>query len=149
MNRRRFLALGAVASGMFAAGGLSRMGSRPVAAAASAPPTVDRLVLTNVVDNLYDVFARGGRLDTVTVERTPLGKTPLLAEHGLAYHIDSSRGGERRQILPRSFGRGLDGPLRTSPRNSLRRRSRRSNSPGLATSPGAARQNLTRRPGGA
>ena len=99
MNRRRFLTLSAVASGTFAVGGLSRMGSGPVAAQISAPPTVDRLVLTNVVDNLYDIFARGGRLDTVTVERTPLGKTPLLAEHGLAYHIDSSRGGERRQIL--------------------------------------------------
>lgn len=99
MNRRQFLTLGTVASGTFAVGGLSRMGSGPVAAQISAPPTVDRLVLTNVVDNLYDVFARGGRLDTVTVERTPLGKTPLLAEHGLAYHIDSSRGGERRQIL--------------------------------------------------
>jgi 7,8-dihydropterin-6-yl-methyl-4-(beta-D-ribofuranosyl)aminobenzene 5'-phosphate synthase len=99
MNRRQFLTLGAVASGTFAVGGLSRMGSGPVAAQISAPPTVDRRVLTNVVDNLYDIFARGGRLDTVTVERTPLGKTPLLAEHGLAYHIDSSRGGERRQIL--------------------------------------------------
>lgn len=99
MNRRQFLTLGAVASGTFAVGGLSRMGSAPVAASISAPPTVDRLVLTNVVDNVYDIFARGGRLDTVTVERTPLGKTPLLAEHGLAYHIDSSRGGERRQIL--------------------------------------------------
>jgi hypothetical protein len=37
MNRRQFLTLGAVASGTFAVGGLSRMGSRPVAAAASAP----------------------------------------------------------------------------------------------------------------
>jgi len=99
MNRRQFLTLGTVASGTFAVGGFSRIGSGPVAAQISAPPTVDRLVLTNVVDNLYDIFARGGRLDTVTVERTPLGQTPLLAEHGLAYHIDSSRGGERRQIL--------------------------------------------------
>jgi 7,8-dihydropterin-6-yl-methyl-4-(beta-D-ribofuranosyl)aminobenzene 5'-phosphate synthase len=99
VTRRQFLALGAVASGTFALGGLSRVGSHRVAAAASAPPTVDRLVLTNVVDNVYDVFAKGGRLDTVTVQRTPLGPAPLLAEHGLAYHIESSRGGERRQIL--------------------------------------------------
>ncbi len=99
MNRRQFLTLGAVTSSTFAVGGLLRHG-RPVASAqVSAPPTVDRLVLTNVVDNLYDVFARGGRLDTVTVERTPLGATTLLAEHGLAYHIESSRGAERRQIL--------------------------------------------------
>jgi 7,8-dihydropterin-6-yl-methyl-4-(beta-D-ribofuranosyl)aminobenzene 5'-phosphate synthase len=56
-------------------------------------------VLTNVVDNVYDIFARAGRLDAVTVQRTPLGATPLLAEHGLAYHIESSRGAERREIL--------------------------------------------------
>ena len=102
MNRRHFLTLGAVASGTFALGalgGVARLGGRPAIAQPSAPPTVDRLVLTNVVDNFYDVFARGGRLDTLTVERTPLGPSPLLAEHGLAYHIDSTRGGERRQIL--------------------------------------------------
>jgi 7,8-dihydropterin-6-yl-methyl-4-(beta-D-ribofuranosyl)aminobenzene 5'-phosphate synthase len=99
INRRQLLSLGAVASGTFALGGLSRMGSRPVAAQSSVPPTVDRLVLTNVVDNIYDVFARAGRLDAVTVQRTPLGATPLLAEHGLAYHIESSRGAERREIL--------------------------------------------------
>lgn len=99
MNRRQFLTLGAVASGTFAVAGLSRLGSRSVAAQISAPPTVDRLVLTNVVDNVYDIFARAGRLDTITVQRTALGKTPLLAEHGLAYHVESSRGGERRQVL--------------------------------------------------
>lgn len=99
IDRRRFLTLGAVASGTFALGALSRLGSRGVAAAVSAPPTVDRLVLTNVVDNIYDVFAKAGRLDTVTVQRTPLGAMTLLAEHGLAYHIESLRGGERREIL--------------------------------------------------
>ncbi len=99
MNRRRFLTLGVVASGTYAMGGLSRPGSRPAAAQISAPPTVDRLVLTNVVDNIYDIFAKAGRLDAVTVERTPIGATPLLAEHGLAYHLESSRGGERREIL--------------------------------------------------
>jgi 7,8-dihydropterin-6-yl-methyl-4-(beta-D-ribofuranosyl)aminobenzene 5'-phosphate synthase len=35
------------------------------------------------------------------VQRTPLrpGAIPLLAEHGLAYHLETLRGGERRQIL--------------------------------------------------
>jgi len=99
MNRRRFLALGAVASGTFALGGLSRGGRGRAIAAASAPPTVDRLVLTNVVDNVYDIFAKAGRLDTLTVQRTPLGAMTLLSEHGLAYHIESSRGTERREIL--------------------------------------------------
>lgn len=99
MNRRQLLTLGAVASGTFALGGLSRIGSRRAAAAVSAPPTVDRVALTNVVDNIYDVFAKAGRLDAVTVQRTPLGPTTLLAEHGLAYHIESSRGAERREVL--------------------------------------------------
>jgi 7,8-dihydropterin-6-yl-methyl-4-(beta-D-ribofuranosyl)aminobenzene 5'-phosphate synthase len=99
MNRRQFLTLGAVATGTFAVGGLSRVAQR-AAAQGGTVPTVDRLVLTNVVDNVYDVFAKGGKLDTVTVERTPLNvRSPLLAEHGLAYHLESLRGDERRQIL--------------------------------------------------
>jgi len=77
MNRRQLLTLGAVASGTYAMDGFSRLGRRPAGAQISAPPTVDRLVLTNVVDNIYDVFAKGGRLDAITVQRTPLGATPL------------------------------------------------------------------------
>ena len=100
MNRRQFLTLGAVASGTFAVGGLTRIGGRPVAAQSSAPPVVDRVVLTNVVDNVYDIFAKAGRLDTIAVERASFSATStLLAEHGLAYHIESTRGAERRQIL--------------------------------------------------
>jgi 7,8-dihydropterin-6-yl-methyl-4-(beta-D-ribofuranosyl)aminobenzene 5'-phosphate synthase len=100
MNRRQFLTLGAVGTGLVALGGPSRLVAGR-AAAQSQVPTVDRLVMTNVVDNVYDVFARAGRLDTITVERTPLrpGTMPLLAEHGLAYHLESLRGGERREVL--------------------------------------------------
>ena len=98
MQRRHFLTLGAIGSGMFA---LSRGGlGRAVAQPAASVPTVDRLVMTNVVDNVYDIFAKAGRLDTITVERTPLSvQTPLLAEHGLAYHLESVRGSERKEIL--------------------------------------------------
>ena len=99
MNRRQLLKLGLVASGTFAVGGLARLGTRTASAQIGAVPTVDRLVLTNVVDNIYDVFAKAGRLDTITVQRTPVGPAPLLAEHGLAYHIESHRGAEQRQIL--------------------------------------------------
>jgi len=98
MNRRRFLSLAAVGGGAVALGGVRR--TERAAAQTSAVPVVDRLVLTNVVDNVYDVFARSGRLDTVTVQRTGLGRSgSLLAEHGLAYHLESLRGGERREIL--------------------------------------------------
>ena len=100
MHRRRFLALGAIGSGIFALGGLARGGGRHALAQGISVPEVDRLVMTNVVDNIYDVFARGGKLDTITVQRTPLSaQTPLLAEHGLAYHLESVRGSERREIL--------------------------------------------------
>ncbi len=100
MNRRQLLKLGAVGSGVFALGAIGRLSSGRAGAQTSAVPTVDRLVMTNVVDNVYDIFARAGRLDTVTVERTPLGPAAaLLAEHGLAYHLESLRDGERREIL--------------------------------------------------
>lgn len=100
MTRRDVLRLGAIGGGIFAIGELPRIGGR---AAAQSPgvPTVDRLVMTNVVDNVYDIFAKGGKLDTITVEREGLriGADSLLAEHGLAYHLESFRGTERRQIL--------------------------------------------------
>jgi len=100
MDRRQFLTLGAVGSGIFAVGGLTSLGSRGATAQTVLVPAVDRLVMTNVVDNVYDVFAKGGRLDTITVQRAPLSvQTPLLAEHGLAYHLESLRGSERREIL--------------------------------------------------
>jgi 7,8-dihydropterin-6-yl-methyl-4-(beta-D-ribofuranosyl)aminobenzene 5'-phosphate synthase len=100
MNRRQFLKLGAVTGGAVALGGMSRIGSRIALAQSGAVPTVDRLVMTTVVDNLYDIFAQAGKLETITVQRTPLpGGRPLLAEHGLAYHLESIRGGERREIL--------------------------------------------------
>ena len=53
MQRRHFLTLGAIGSGIFALGGLTRAGSgRAVAQPTVAVPTVDRLVMTNVVDNV-------------------------------------------------------------------------------------------------
>jgi 7,8-dihydropterin-6-yl-methyl-4-(beta-D-ribofuranosyl)aminobenzene 5'-phosphate synthase len=98
ITRRQVLKLGAVAGTTFALGGLTRFRG---ASAQSSVPTVDRLVLTNVVDNVYDVFAREGKLASITVQRTPLGGpgTSLLAEHGLAYHVESLRGSERREVL--------------------------------------------------
>jgi len=67
-------------------------------------PVVDQLVLTCVVDNSYDIFAKGGKFGELTVQRTPVpypygSGVMLLAEHGLAYHLESTRGTERREIL--------------------------------------------------
>src|SRR5713101_2280616 len=101
MNRRSFLKLGAVASGTFAVGGFGRAWWSTAAAQPAGIPTVDRLVMTNVVDNVYDIFAKGGKLDAITVQRAPFVRAgdTLLAEHGLAYHLESTRGSERREIL--------------------------------------------------
>ncbi|HEV8675890.1 MAG TPA: MBL fold metallo-hydrolase [Methylomirabilota bacterium] len=102
MHRRDFLRLTAVAGGTLALGGIVRLGGPTAAAQSGSVPAVDRLVMTNVVDNVYDIFARAGRLDTITVQRTPLargGEPALLAEHGLAYHLESLRGAERREVL--------------------------------------------------
>src|SRR5437867_12733798 len=101
MNRRQFLKLGAVTGGVFALGGAMRMAGRSAFAQSSAPPIVDRLVMTNVVDNIYDVCAKGGRLDTITVERIrgSIGVASPAAEHGLADHLEATRGSERREIL--------------------------------------------------
>jgi len=67
-------------------------------------PIVDQLILTSVVDNSYDIFVKAGKFGDVTVQRTPLphpyGSGPaLLSEHGLAYHLESTRGTERKEIL--------------------------------------------------
>src|SRR5439155_17262122 len=62
-------------------------------------PTVDQLVMTNVVDNFYDVFAKRGKMGAVTVQRTALQLPMPLSEHGLAYHLASARGEERKEIL--------------------------------------------------
>jgi 7,8-dihydropterin-6-yl-methyl-4-(beta-D-ribofuranosyl)aminobenzene 5'-phosphate synthase len=104
MQRRTFLKLGAVTGSTFLLGGLGRSGQATVTAAQSMIPTVDRLVLTNVVDNVYDVFARGGRIRDIAVQRTnlpwPTNSAPkLLSEHGLAYHLESTRGEEKAEIL--------------------------------------------------
>jgi len=101
MHRRDLLKLGAVASGTFAMGGLTRAWWSTASAQPAGIPTVDRLTMTVAVDNVYDIFAKGGKLDTIAVERAPFARSgnTLLSEHGLAYHLESFRGSERREIL--------------------------------------------------
>src|SRR4029450_10433948 len=107
MERRQFLKLGVVTGGVFALGGAMRPGGRSAFAQSTATPIVDRLVLTNVVDNIYDVFAKGGTLDTITVERMrgSIGVASPAAEHGLAYHLESAGGGEHGGVAGRATAR--------------------------------------------
>lgn len=108
LQRRQFLALGAVAGGGLLLRGWPGLGGVThhvtQRAALSAIPAVDRLVMTNVVDNIYDIFAKGGHIGDLTVQRTPVpappeSGTPLISEHGLAYHLLSTRGDEQQEIL--------------------------------------------------
>jgi len=95
MRRNAFLtAAGASIVGLSA-------GKSGRAAAPANVPTVDRLVVTNVVDNLYDIFIVETPRSDVTVRRTlqRLGQPSLLSQHGLAMHVESVRGDEHREVL--------------------------------------------------
>jgi 7,8-dihydropterin-6-yl-methyl-4-(beta-D-ribofuranosyl)aminobenzene 5'-phosphate synthase len=105
MERRTFLQLGMVIGGTIVLGGVNRFGRSLASAAETAIPTVDQLVMTNVVDNIYDVFAKSGKIGEVTVQRTAPQPMPL-SEHGLAYHLASVRGDERKEILLDFAGTG-------------------------------------------
>src|SRR5271155_3039028 len=102
MRRREFLKLGMVAGGTMFLGGAGRLGA--LVASPNDVPRVDRLILTNLVDNVYDIYAKGGKIGNVTVTRSTLpfpygSDTMLLSEHGLAFHLQSFRGDEEKQIL--------------------------------------------------
>jgi 7,8-dihydropterin-6-yl-methyl-4-(beta-D-ribofuranosyl)aminobenzene 5'-phosphate synthase len=123
MQRREFLKLGAVAGGTVLLGGTGRFGS--LIGASKEIPTVDRLVMTNLVDNIYDIFAKGGTIGNITITRNTLpfpygSDVMLLSEHGLAYHLQSFRGDEEKQILldfaltPRTLTNNYQG-LRVDP----------------------------------
>ena len=66
--------------GTIVLGGVHRFGRSLASAAGTAIPTVDQLVMTNVVDNFYDVFAKRGKMGAVTVQRTALQLPMLLSE---------------------------------------------------------------------
>src|SRR2546426_10004344 len=101
MNRRAFLKLGGVAGGVTAFGSAWRLGGRGAFAQSGAMPPVDRLVMTTVVDNFYDAFARGGELETITVQRTPFpARRAPLSEHGLPHPFETVPGSEGRGGLP-------------------------------------------------
>jgi hypothetical protein len=98
MERRRFLKLGMLMGGTIVLGRVHRFGWALASAAATAIPTVDQLIMTNAVDNVYDIFAKGGKMGDVMVQRTSPPPMPL-SEHGLSYHLASIRGDERKEIL--------------------------------------------------
>jgi 7,8-dihydropterin-6-yl-methyl-4-(beta-D-ribofuranosyl)aminobenzene 5'-phosphate synthase len=67
-------------------------------------PPLTASLCTNLVDNIYDVFAKGGKIGNLTITRNTLphpygSEVSLLSEHGLAFHLESFRGAEQKQIL--------------------------------------------------
>ena len=98
MERRWFLQLSMVMGGAIVLGGVHRFGRSLASAAGTAIPTVDQLVMTNVVDNFYDIFATRGKIGAVTVQRTALQPyAALRARAGLPSGLGPW--GERKEIL--------------------------------------------------
>jgi 7,8-dihydropterin-6-yl-methyl-4-(beta-D-ribofuranosyl)aminobenzene 5'-phosphate synthase len=79
---------------------------------------VDRIVIQEVTDGYHDLFLRGTEVAGLSVQRTgmpgaPQGKT-LKSEWGLALHIESQKGDEKRRYLldfgftPEVYANNLD-----------------------------------------
>ena len=121
LSRRDVLRLGAVAGGVLLTGTLVGCESKPSAAKTtghqpgsgdatalrvsdSAPPVVDRLAITVVVDNSYDALVKSAKVGNVDVVRSGLGLGPdlprqLYSEWGLGLHLQSTRADESRTYL--------------------------------------------------
>jgi 7,8-dihydropterin-6-yl-methyl-4-(beta-D-ribofuranosyl)aminobenzene 5'-phosphate synthase len=121
LSRRDVLRLGALAGGALLAGTLVGCDSKSAAAKGtghrpgsgdaaalrvtdSAPPVVDRLAVTVVVDNFYDALVKSAKVGTVDVVRSGLGlganlPRQLHSEWGLGLHLQSTRADETRTYL--------------------------------------------------
>ena len=67
------------------------------------PPVIDELTVREITDNSHDIFLRGSESPGLAIQRVgfpaaPQGKT-LESEWGLALHLESRRGTERRRYL--------------------------------------------------
>lgn len=103
LDRRKFLESSALFGGSLVTG--MSLTNRPVLAAAERvdAPMVDELTVQEITDNQHDIFLKGLRAPGLEVRRTgtpeaPQGRT-LESEWGLALHIESRRGQERRRYL--------------------------------------------------
>ena len=109
ISRRQFLELGA-ATGAFVL--TSRPGRDAIWAQDKvAIPEADRIVVTVVTDNLADATR-----PNVKIARRPAGAKSVLdgamhAEHGLAYHVETTVGGQPHGLLF-DFGTQASGVLR-------------------------------------
>lgn len=105
-GRRRLLRAGMGSIAAAAAGGL--FGSRVAAAEplGSTVPEVDKLAVRVVTDSYHHAFERSNELGPLEIQRFGFAvsaneppKRTVQNEWGLAWHIESQRGAETRQVL--------------------------------------------------
>lgn len=102
-DRRRFLQRSALFGSALLSGDTLLNHGAHAASERIDVPVVDELVVREVTDNAHDLFLRGSEAPGLTVRRTGMpaaaqGKT-LESEWGLALHLESRRGQERRRYL--------------------------------------------------
>lgn len=105
-GRRRLLRVGMGSIAAAAAGGL--FGNRVATAEMLGPqvPEVDKLSVRVVTDSYHHAFERGAKIGPLEVQRVGFDVSPssppkrtLQNEWGLAWHIESQRAAETRQVL--------------------------------------------------
>jgi 7,8-dihydropterin-6-yl-methyl-4-(beta-D-ribofuranosyl)aminobenzene 5'-phosphate synthase len=126
LNRRDFLHQSSIIGGSLLTGSIPLHHPAQAAGSRIEPPIVDELIVREITDNSHDVFLRPQEAPGLKVGRTGFpeaaqGKT-LESEWGLALHLESRKGQERRRYLldfgftPNVYANNLS--LRTHPRAS-------------------------------
>jgi 7,8-dihydropterin-6-yl-methyl-4-(beta-D-ribofuranosyl)aminobenzene 5'-phosphate synthase len=103
LDRRRFLANSALLGGTLLSGISVTEHCAQAASDRIDVPAIDQVIVREITDNYHDIFAKGFEAPGLVVQRTILpdasqGKT-LESEWGLALHIESKKGEERRRYL--------------------------------------------------
>jgi 7,8-dihydropterin-6-yl-methyl-4-(beta-D-ribofuranosyl)aminobenzene 5'-phosphate synthase len=111
MNRRDFMKTSVAAGAMLVAGDV--MSGRNPAHAAVKIPEAEKVTITIITDNLYDVTVPSEKIaKRYTISPgTPIVNLGLHAEHGLAYHIETVVNGVSHSFLF-DFGTDFQGVLR-------------------------------------
>lgn len=100
LERRDFLKASAAFAAASAAGGFACV--EIASAAPIAPPVVDRLAVSVLVDGAYNLFLRPGEVKGVKIEPPPRGTDYRRAIHnqwGLSLFLESQRGSEQRTVM--------------------------------------------------
>src|SRR5208337_1867515 len=86
ISRREFLKTSAATTAALMTGNLI-MGSDTPLYGAVHIPEVDKLTVTVIVDNYYDIFRPNGAIVKRYAKLDPVSGASMHAEHGLSYHI--------------------------------------------------------------